>query len=58
MAVPKRKSSKARRDKRRSHWKASKPTISECPQCHQAKLPHHICQFCGYYDGKQILEIK
>ena len=58
MAVPKRKTSKARRDKRRAHWKAFEPSLSECPQCHQAKLPHHVCSSCGFYDGKQILEIK
>ena len=34
MAVPKRKVSKARRDKRRSsHWKLETPGIVTCPKC-------------------------
>lgn len=55
MAVPKRKTSKSRRDKRRTHWKIEGPTVVECPQCHQPKLPHHVCKECGYYNGKAVL---
>ncbi|HAV42992.1 TPA: 50S ribosomal protein L32 [bacterium] len=58
MAHPKRKFSKARRDKRRTHWKLTLPATSKCPQCNEAKLPHHICPHCGYYNGRKILEIK
>ena len=48
MAVPKRKTSKARRDSRRSsNSKAAKPTIATCPQCHEPKLPHRVCGSCG-----------
>ena len=44
MAVPKRKTSKARRDSRRSsNWKLSIPGIVACPQCHEPKMPHHVC---------------
>ncbi|HHU75990.1 MAG TPA: 50S ribosomal protein L32 [Firmicutes bacterium] len=56
MAVPKRKTSKARRDKRRTHWKLSAPNLITCPQCHELKLPHHICSHCGYYKGKEIVK--
>lgn len=56
MAVPKRKTSKARRDKRRTHWKLSVPNLITCPQCHELKLPHHICSYCGYYKGKEIVK--
>ncbi len=49
MAVPKRKVSKARRDKRRSSvWKLGAPTLSECPQCHTLKAPHKACPECGF----------
>lgn len=58
MAVPKRKTSKARRDSRRANWKLSAPGIAECPQCHEPKLTHRLCKACGYYDGKQILEVE
>ncbi|ADU51057.1 LSU ribosomal protein L32P [Thermaerobacter marianensis DSM 12885] len=52
MAVPKHKTSKSRRDKRRTHWKLSAPAVVECPQCHQPKRPHRVCPNCGYYDGR------
>ncbi len=58
MAVPKRKTSKARRDARRaSTWKLSAPGIVECPQCHKMKLAHRVCKACGYYDGKQLVKV-
>lgn len=56
MAVPKRKMSKSRRDKRRANWKLEAPNIVACPQCHEPKLPHHVCEECGYYDGKQVIK--
>lgn len=57
MAVPKRKVSKARRDKRRSNvWKLKLPGMVECPQCHEMKLSHRVCKNCGFYDGKEVLK--
>ncbi|NLZ37442.1 MAG: 50S ribosomal protein L32 [Clostridiales bacterium] len=57
MAVPKRKSSKARRDKRRSStWKLDAPQLTRCQKCGEFKLAHHVCKFCGTYNGKAILE--
>jgi len=56
MAVPKRKTSKARRDKRRSpNMKMAAPGLSICPKCHEPKLPHRVCPNCNYYDGKEIV---
>lgn len=53
MAVPKRKVSKARRDKRRSNvWKLDAPTLVECPQCHALKAPHKACPECGYVNAE------
>jgi large subunit ribosomal protein L32 len=56
MAVPKRKVSKSRRDKRRTHYKAENPTISVCANCSEPVRPHNICAKCGYYNGKQVIE--
>ena len=57
MAVPKRKSSKARRDKRRNNvWKLDMPAFSKCPQCGELKTPHRVCGNCGYYKGKEIIK--
>ena len=59
MAVPKRKTSKARRDSRRSaNWKLSIPGIVECPQSHSRKLAHRVCKNCGYYGGKQVITVE
>ena len=43
MPVPKTKSSRSRRDKRRANWKLTVPGLVECPQCHAMKKPHHVC---------------
>ncbi len=58
MAVPKRKTSKARRDKRRaSNIKMTAPNVMECPQCHEPKMPHHVCPACGFYKGKEVISV-
>lgn len=58
MALPKRRISKARRDKRRTHKKLAPPSLSLCPQCHEPKLPHRVCPHCGTYKGKEIVEVE
>jgi large subunit ribosomal protein L32 len=57
MAVPKRKTSKARHNSRHSTWKLTIPSLVACPQCHQVKLPHRVCPNCGYYKGKEIVKV-
>ena len=53
MAVPKRRVSKARRDKRRSNvWKMSAPQLEKCSNCGEFKRSHRLCPECGYYNGK------
>jgi ribosomal protein L32 len=32
--------------------------LAPCPQCKQPKLPHRVCAVCGYYNGRQVIEIK
>ena len=56
MAVPKRKKSKSKRDKRRTHQKIAAPNESTCPECGEATLPHHACPGCGYYRGRKVVE--
>ncbi|MFY9197858.1 MAG: 50S ribosomal protein L32 [Acutalibacteraceae bacterium] len=56
MAVPKRRVSKARRDKRRSSvWKISAPTLVKCSQCGEYRRAHRVCSACGFYNGKQVI---
>jgi len=58
MAVPKRKTSKARKNKRRSNvWKLDMPALSKCSQCGVLKTPHRVCGDCGYYNGRQIVNM-
>jgi large subunit ribosomal protein L32 len=52
MAHPKRKQSKSRRDKRRTHDKAEVPTLSLCSNCGAAYKYHTVCGECGFYKGK------
>jgi len=52
MALPKRKTSKSRSAKRRTHYKIRKPGLSICPNCGELKLPHRICAACGFYKGR------
>ncbi len=56
MAVPKRKTSKSKRNKRRSHDGLVNPPQSTCPQCSAPKLPHRVCGACGTYKGRTIIE--
>ena len=59
MAVPKRKVSRARRDKRRSSvWKLDVPSLSKCTQCGELKMPHRVCPACGFYKGKEVIKIE
>lgn len=57
MALPKRKMSKMKSRKRRTHYKAALPTVVRCPQCDELKVPHHVCPSCGTYRGRQVLSI-
>jgi len=56
MAVPKRRTSKARRDKRRANFKLLIPGMIKCPKCQAFKMPHRICGECGYYNGKEVIK--
>ena len=57
MAVPKRKTSKARRDKRRTHFKLAAPSLQACPTCDSPKRPHAVCPTCGTYNGRDVLDV-
>ncbi|HEX5774148.1 MAG TPA: 50S ribosomal protein L32, partial [Geomobilimonas sp.] len=52
MAVPKKKTSKSRKNMRRAHDFLTPPNVSTCPQCKAPKLPHRACPSCGTYKGK------
>ncbi|MGE0658613.1 MAG: 50S ribosomal protein L32 [Reyranellaceae bacterium] len=54
MAVPKKKTSKSRRNMRRSHHALTASAYVECSSCGELKRPHHVCQACGHYDGREV----
>jgi large subunit ribosomal protein L32 len=56
MPLPKRRHSNARTRKRRSHDALSIPSLVECPNCHERKLPHRACPACGYYRGREVVK--
>jgi len=56
--VPKKRVSRSRRNNRRSHDALSAPTLATCPECGSKVLPHTVCQECGSYKGKQIIEVE
>jgi large subunit ribosomal protein L32 len=55
MAVPKKRQSRTRRDKRRAQHKVSAPRLNECPRCHSQRLPHRVCPTCGTYAGREVI---
>ncbi len=73
MAVPKRRTSKARKRKRRTHYKLAEPNVPRsqkvrapgsrsdrffCNNCNQPKQPHAVCPNCGHYRGKAVIEVE
>ena len=58
MAVPKKRTSKQRKRKRRTHYKAEPVTVGTCPKCGDPKVPHRICPSCGYYRDVAVLQIE
>lgn len=58
MPNPKRRHSKSRTSKRRTHDALPKVSTTRCPQCQEMKLPHQVCKNCGYYNGRQVRAVK
>ncbi len=57
MAVPKRKTTRSRRDMRRAHHdKVTAPNAIPCPNCGDMMLPHRVCPVCGHYKGRSIIK--
>jgi len=56
MAVPKKRTSSQRRDKRRATHRVSAVRLNRCPQCHSPRLPHRVCPTCGTYAGREVIK--
>lgn len=57
MAVPKRKTSPSKRNMRRSHHALPVEAFQECANCGELKRPHHLCNSCGYYNGREVVTV-
>ena len=58
MPVPKRKVSRARRDKRQANKGIEPHLVINCSHCQAPSLPHQVCEACGYYKGNKIMVTK
>jgi large subunit ribosomal protein L32 len=58
MPNPKRRHSKTRTAKRRTHDALTPVTTGLCAQCHEPKAPHRICPHCGYYKQRQVRPVE
>ncbi|MBN2800148.1 MAG: 50S ribosomal protein L32 [Deltaproteobacteria bacterium] len=59
MAVPKKRTSRRRRDMRRSHHAIQfTGAVELCPNCGELKLRHRVCDHCGQYRGRQVVKVE
>ncbi|MFB3905565.1 MAG: 50S ribosomal protein L32 [Acidobacteriota bacterium] len=58
MPNPKNRHSKSRRGKRRAHDFLTARSLSNCSNCGTPVLPHRVCPNCGYYKGRQVIEVE
>lgn len=58
MAVPKKRTSKQRKRKRRTHHKAETPAHQTCPRCGDFRRPHRVCPSCGHYGDRAVIAIE
>ncbi|RME89125.1 MAG: 50S ribosomal protein L32 [Anaerolineae bacterium] len=56
--LPKRKVSKGRRDRRRSHHALKPRNLVVCSNCGSLRLPHTVCPTCGFYKGREVIEVE
>jgi large subunit ribosomal protein L32 len=55
MAVPKRRTSKQRKRKRRTHHEAASVAHQACPRCGDPRRPHRVCPTCGHYGDREVV---
>ncbi len=57
MAVPKRRTSRMKRNQRRAnHDKVAAPNLSPCPNCGDVMASHRACPSCGHYKGRKVMK--
>ena len=57
MAVPQNRVTRSRRNMRRSHDALVAGNPQECSNCGELKRPHHLCDACGHYNGREVVAV-
>jgi large subunit ribosomal protein L32 len=57
MGVPKQRHTKSKRNRRRAHLFLRAPFLAKCPKCGKPVLPHNVCRNCGYYQGREVVNV-
>lgn len=57
MALPGHRHTKSKKGRRRSHLALKKRSFFVCSNCQQSVLGHRVCQNCGFYKGRQIIDV-
>ncbi len=57
MAVPKQRKTKSRRNQRRMHLYIRRSSLTLCPKCKKPVLPHTVCKNCGFYKGREVIDV-
>ena len=57
MGVPKQRKTKARQGNRRSHHALGSMTFSHCAKCGKDILPHTLCENCGSYKQRDVVNV-
>lgn len=58
MAVPRNRTSNARKNSRRSHHAKTPLNTAACSNCKGPTLSHKICTHCGFYDGREVIKMQ
>jgi len=48
---------KGKQLRRRSHLALTKQVLIACSQCKKMIRPHEVCKFCGYYKGREVVNV-
>lgn len=55
--VPKQRKTKSRQGQRRMHLFIRERFLASCPKCGKPVLPHMVCKSCGYYKGREVIDV-
>ncbi len=57
MAVPRHHMAKGKQLRRRSHLALKANSLAKCTHCGKMIMPHQVCKFCGFYKGREVLNV-